>query len=444
MYVWRGIIALSESIIREKEVSDPQELIENLLAYRLSSKYRTVKVAIGTPDSPIQALTAHASKGLEFDYVFIPHATEEAWVGKPRGASFILPKKQTDASDIRDTRRLFYVALTRARKHATVLTALEESDGKSLSPLRFLSELDQAHVKNIRLPRMRPEALYKKSDARMKQNAFADAAKEMLLKKGISVTALNHFLECPNKFLYLSILLMPEASSPSSEKGKAIHEAIGKVWKLRPKKKKEIEETMKKAVEAYFKESLMPRFEKSAIKKELESEIPKIAAALESHFVEKAPVLSETRLETQFNGSYRGKPVTMPLHGKLDAILDTKDEVLIFDYKSKQSMSEAAIKGETKSSDGNYFRQLVFYKILAKKDSRFRGRNITPSLVFVSPDKKGRCPIVSLPITEKDEEKVRKEIQEVIESVWSGKISAATCGENGCEWCGLREIGMVI
>jgi len=76
-------------------------------------------------------MTAHGSKGLEFDYVFMPYATEEAWIGRPRGSSFVLPEKKSTDHDIRDTRRLFYVALTRAKKHAVILSALEESDGKA-------------------------------------------------------------------------------------------------------------------------------------------------------------------------------------------------------------------------------------------------------------------------------------------------------------------------
>src|ERR1019366_2966533 len=85
VHVWRGIVALAESIAREGNTQSPRELIDAMLAYRLSAESKTVKVSVGAPDLPIQALTAHGSKGLEFDYVFIPYATEEAWIGRPRG-----------------------------------------------------------------------------------------------------------------------------------------------------------------------------------------------------------------------------------------------------------------------------------------------------------------------------------------------------------------------
>lgn len=104
-------------------------------------------------------------------------------------------------------------------------------------------------------------------------------------------------------------------------------------------------------------------------------------------------------------------------------------------------MSVNAIKGETKTdSTGNYFRQLVFYKMLVGNDARWRGRNIIPSLVFVSPDDKGRCPTITLPIEQADIKKVQEEIQLLVDSVWSGKIVEGKCDDAKCEWCGMGEI----
>ena len=56
-------------------------------------------------------------------------------------------------------------------------------------------------------------------------------AKQVLLEKGLSVTALNHFINSPEEFFYKSILKLPEPPSASSEKGNAMHEAMANVWK---------------------------------------------------------------------------------------------------------------------------------------------------------------------------------------------------------------------
>jgi len=136
----------------------------------------------------------------------------------------------------------------------------------------------------------------------------------------------------------------------------------------------------------------------------------------------------------------KAERISVPIHGKLDAIVESADDVDVFDYKTRQAMSVNAIKGLTKDGSGDYFRQLVFYKILLQSEPRWKSRKITPALVFVSPDDKGRCPIISLPILPEDIEAVKRQIQSVIDSVWSGEIARARCEDRDCEWCGLRSL----
>ncbi len=166
------------------------------------------------------------------------------------------------------------------------------------------------------------------------------------------------------------------------------------------------------------------------------------------HFNQTGSVAAEKWVEAPFN--YKKNLIN--LHGRLDAIIDDfakatpgkENKILVFDYKTREAMSANAIKGETRSSEransGNYFRQLVFYKILLEGNRRFKEKIIEPALVFVKPDSKGRCPTISLPIENSDVEKVKLEINSLIESVWSGAISTATCPDKTCQYCGLRKL----
>jgi len=454
IHVWRGIVALAESIAREGNLTNPRELIRAMLAYRLSAESKTVKVSVGAPDLPIQALTAHGSKGLEFDYVFIPYATEEAWIGRARGSSFILPQKKVVDHDERDTRRLFYVALTRAKKHAVILVGKEESDGKELTSLRFIDELDKKTVVSVNLARA--DAISTNIETSNVSNEYAEKviglAKKTLLDTGLSVTALNTFIECPSKFIYNSILRLPQAPSASSEKGTAMHEAMDAVWKIENRQELfksgtltvKIEETIKDSVSGYLKTSFLSASDKEAVKKELFENAPFVAKALESHFSQDGLVFTERWVKGTFIGhsdsdNSNGR-LMIPIHGKLDAIIESGNDLNVFDYKTKQAMSEAEIKGETKSSNGDYFRQLTFYKLLMQEDPKWRTRRIVPALVFISPDKKGRCPVVTLPVSDENIHKIRIEIQKVIDAVWSGNIITAHCGDEKCEWCGLKQI----
>jgi DNA helicase-2/ATP-dependent DNA helicase PcrA len=260
--------------------------------------------------------------------------------------------------------------------------------------LRFISELDPASVSRTSIPRA-PAAAPRSGPGTPRSGlgtGLAAFAKRSLVETGLSVTALNHFLECPGKFLYLSILRLPQAPSAAAEKGTAMHEAISAAWRLDKKDGESIAAALAEGITEYLAQSLLAVAEKEAVRKELLEAAPAVAKALLPHFARQGTVSTERWAKTFFEGSFGGAKVEIPLHGKLDAILEQGDEALVYDYKTRQAMSANAIKGETKNSSGDYFRQLVFYKILLSDEPRFKLRKISPALVFVSPDEKGRCP----------------------------------------------------
>lgn len=443
--IWRGIINLAESLLRESDISDSKKLIDNLLAYRQASKKRSVKISIGTQDSQVQIMTAHKSKGLEFDYVFMPYANEEVWIGRNHGSSFILPRKDIDEEDdsnIEDIRRLFYVAMTRARKHLTILTSSEENSEKRLTPIRFIKELDEK-VSNIHLPKLNTEELYNRKIIKENDSSnirgLLDLSKRTLIEKGLSVTALNHFKKCPNKFIFQSILKLPQAPNSSSEKGNAMHGAINTVWKMENRSIENITNTLLEEVSKYFAKSFLNSFDKEIVKKELFNNIPKIAKSLYQHFNTNsdAKIYSEMPVKTEFSTLVGENRVSIPIHGKLDAIIEHAESIYVFDYKTTEAMSINKIKGDTKDSDGNYFRQLIFYKMLIASELKWRYKSIFPSLVFLNPDKSDNCSIVNLPIEKEDIDSVKSDIESLIKSVWTGDIVKSKCDDAECEFCGL-------
>lgn len=78
----------------------------------------------------VNLVTMHAAKGLEFDTVFVIEANEGSCPYK----------KATADEEIEEERRLFYVAMTRA-KRKLVISYVKEKNGKDLLPSRFVSEL---------------------------------------------------------------------------------------------------------------------------------------------------------------------------------------------------------------------------------------------------------------------------------------------------------------
>lgn len=438
--IWRGIISLAQDLAKRDSIDDPQKLIEALLSYRKFAETKTVKIAAGKADALVSIMTAHGSKGLEYDFVFIPFANEESWMPRVRSSYFVLPKEKEEGDDVRDSRRLFYVAVTRAKQHVSIITSLTDSLGKDLTPLRFIGEISEASISHTKISaHTKPARKIARADDLGKKE-LVEYAKNSLLTKGLSVTALNHFLTCPNKFFYKSIMRVPEPPSASSEKGNAMHEAMARAWRSEDKSAKAISLVIIDAVREYFTWSLLPAFEKEAILEELIASAPIVAKALSSHFSQTGSTSVETWVDTAFVAKIADNQVEFRIHGKLDALLVTDDKVNIFDYKTKEAMSVAAIRGETKSDDGGYFRQLIYYKILTSSDSRYKGKMIEPALVFIKPDEKGRCPIVTIPITKADEDRVRAEIQNLAESVWNGEILEKSCDDRDCDGCKFNSL----
>lgn len=130
---YRNIELLAQSI--ERWERDPDTLDSGLFAY-------LARVALVTKDDgeedggKVSLLTMHAAKGLEFDVVFIP-GCEEGLLPHARSV-------EESGGNIEEERRLFYVALTRARKKLVISHCLERrKHGQSLQPLPspFLEEL---------------------------------------------------------------------------------------------------------------------------------------------------------------------------------------------------------------------------------------------------------------------------------------------------------------
>ena len=83
-------------------------------------------------DCEIRLLTVHASKGLEFDHVWIPDCNEKTF---PHG-------NVQDTEHLEEERRIFYVAMTRAKKDLELL-CLTGTAERPRFPSRFLIPLNR-------------------------------------------------------------------------------------------------------------------------------------------------------------------------------------------------------------------------------------------------------------------------------------------------------------
>ncbi|NNT93588.1 DNA helicase Rep [Stutzerimonas nitrititolerans] len=131
--VWFLIDALKNTLERDEEgeMTIEEAIAKLVLRDMLERQQEEEEGAEG-----VQMMTLHASKGLEFPYVFIMGVEEE-----------ILPHRSSiEADTIEEERRLAYVGITRARQNlAMTFAAKRKQYGEIIEcmPSRFLDELPQ-------------------------------------------------------------------------------------------------------------------------------------------------------------------------------------------------------------------------------------------------------------------------------------------------------------
>jgi superfamily I DNA/RNA helicase/RecB family exonuclease len=156
-----AVVALFDAVARFEERrprAGVQALIDELQAQEIPSQSRNEGVLAG--GGAVRLLTAHRSKGLEWDLVVVASVQDGGWPDLRRRASLLdgdrldrdgpLPPP-TAASLVVDERRLFYVAVTRARQRL-VVTAVRSPLDDGERPSRFLSELGLPVPEKIERP----------------------------------------------------------------------------------------------------------------------------------------------------------------------------------------------------------------------------------------------------------------------------------------------------
>ena len=91
---------------------------------------RNLKKGKNKREDKVQLMTMHAAKGLEFEHVFIIRSNEGE----------IPYQKAESPEELEEERRMFYVALTRA-KLGLCVSYITEKNGNSIQPSRFVGEL---------------------------------------------------------------------------------------------------------------------------------------------------------------------------------------------------------------------------------------------------------------------------------------------------------------
>ena len=124
------------------DILPPEEAVEKLLS---DAALASDQDSIMKSSRAVKLMTVHAAKGLEFPYVFVTGLEQDLFPHKRMGAG---PQSKEDSEE---ERRLFYVAITRAKKklylsYASVRTIFGQRQVNA--PSEFLSDIDDAHTEH--------------------------------------------------------------------------------------------------------------------------------------------------------------------------------------------------------------------------------------------------------------------------------------------------------
>ncbi|MDQ6898968.1 MAG: ATP-dependent helicase [Candidatus Dormibacteraeota bacterium] len=197
--------------------------VEYLDLVLLSGEDAPVAELSDAPHRAIQLLTMHRAKGLEFDTVFVPSLVESRVPHRQRPdllelpAQLVEPAVSAKEDQVAEERRLFYVAMTRARRRL-VLTYADRYEGSRLwRQSRFLRELGEGIEKrDLREAAELAEPIELESEP-----AVLEADCPVL-----SFSSISTYQECPRRHWFRYKLLLSAQPSMEAQFGTVLHQVL--------------------------------------------------------------------------------------------------------------------------------------------------------------------------------------------------------------------------
>jgi len=129
------------------------------------------------------------------------------------------------------------------------------------------------------------------------------------------------------------------------------------------------------------------------------------------------------------------------LRGDIDKVevAENEREVNVVDYKTGKPKSRNHIIGATKTSNGDYKRQLVFYKLLLEIYDDGRYEMLSGDIDFIEPDDKGKYHKEHFEILPEETDELKTLIQKTSEEIMNLSFWDSRCENKDCQYCKLRE-----
>jgi DNA helicase-2/ATP-dependent DNA helicase PcrA len=416
-------------ILKQFSVSEDFDTVNNFVAYidlRVKSGDNPAgDIFEDSDDNSVQVATVHKAKGLEFKVVFIPALIQDKFPVRARGG-FPFPLPEELLKDMVDEklymqeeeRRLFYVAVTRA-KEALYLTYSKQYEGAgNKKPSLFLLELGYKEAEKIRDAGGTDKFRFFERVPEVTDEGPAPHAGPLKL----SNYQIDDYLTCPYKYKLIHVLKLPIREEPNIIYGLCMHKVASEFFKARQDGGERTLDELKEIFRSMWKPTgfISAAHEQRRYEQGIKN--------IEEFYREESknriiPKFIEKDFEYKMGGD-------IIIRGRWDRIDETEGKWRVIDYKT--SDVKDLEKAEEKLDSPNISRQLKLYSISFEK---VFGKALDEVGVYFFESR-----ITAVKKIRKDTlEKYEKQIHEVAANIRTGKFDA-TPSAFVCKFCAFFNI----
>ncbi|MDD4907939.1 MAG: ATP-dependent DNA helicase, partial [Candidatus Omnitrophica bacterium] len=420
-------IAKFFNIVRDFELVAEEDRVLSFV------KYLNLMIEAGDDPATVEAdldtdavnlLTIHKAKGLEFRVVFIVSLVQGRFPWPRRKQPIEVPdaliKEIIPLGDfhIQEERRLFYVAMTRAREEL-YLTSAEDYGGKRMKRLsQFVPEaLGEEAVSEKKKKTGALEAIERFAPRKDSVKAQARAMSEDKLIS-LSYYHIDDYLTCPLKYKYVNILRVPIMEHHTVIYGRAMHEAVSKYFQFKiAGKKMDAGGLLEVFVDSFDPQGFLDI-------KHQEERLRVGKEALLRFFGEEKKRNSRPKfIEKEFSFILENNKIT----GRFDRVDEDKEGAVIMDFKTSQISAQKDADKRAKESMQLKLYALAYKNIFGALPKRLE-------LYFLESGMIG-----SYVVEEEGLEEVKQETLEVSAGIRARNF-AATPSYMACNYCAYNQI----
>ncbi len=413
----------------------------------------------------VQLMTAHGSKGLEFEHVYLIQANPENWEKDRRnglpyslreltlGNKKIISSEISSADALEERRRLFYVAMTRAKKTLTISLSKTKIKAKpeEILPSKFVLEVNDEKIES-ESKEINPEVLLwaqKKYLERVNKPILEvdklDWLKSKIENLTFSPTSVEQIMTCGIQFYFNRVLRVPTAPNQFGAYGTAIHATLREFVNQGVKNRQWMNET---ALVKQFEYEMM-KLRAGFTEKQFELKLEQGKHFLPKFWTQKIEAYKKYQtVETEFG--IHTKLGGISVTGNIDKMVFDGNQVTVFDYKtskisSSKSKSKAPLKSniEKEKFPPSYWFQIGMYTMMINEANQQKGWKSRHGIIeSLEMDTNGEFQDFEIYYSKEDFDYIQSILEKANQKLQSLEFMEG-CGK--CDWCEFaKQVNQVI